>query len=144
MTSREGIVGGCTISVKPFGMGICCDYDRSMIKTSRRALAGACVLFLLLAAGCKSSPGRQADWDDRVGYYSYEQVVLELGPAEHTAVLSDGTRVAQWLVKEKASKMDKFLYGGWIPDDREPDANKYLALSFDSQGTLRGWKTLYK
>lgn len=53
-----------------------------------------CVLGLWLA-GCASTP--KIDWSQRIGNYSYEQAVLDYGPPDKSEVLSDGTRVAEWI-----------------------------------------------
>ncbi|MGH9578308.1 MAG: hypothetical protein ACRD3R_12790, partial [Terriglobales bacterium] len=53
----------------------------------------ALVLSALLLAGCATA----IDWNTRVGTYTYDQAVLELGPPDKHAQLSDGTTVAEWL-----------------------------------------------
>src|SRR5436189_6475440 len=50
---------------------------------------------VLLGAGCKSTP--KVDWSSRVGTYTYDQAVQELGPPDKTATLSDGKKVAEWV-----------------------------------------------
>ena len=51
----------------------------------------------LLSAGCKSTP--KVDWNQRVGNFTYDQAVAELGPADKTAKLSDGKMVADWITR---------------------------------------------
>ena len=46
-------------------------------------------------AGCSSTP--KVDWDSRIGNYTYDQAVTELGPPDKTATLSDGRTVADWI-----------------------------------------------
>ena len=47
------------------------------------------LLFLGIAlSACKSTP--KIDWNGRVGNYTYDQAVMELGPPDKTATLSDG------------------------------------------------------
>ena len=46
-------------------------------------------------AGCASSP--KVDWNSRIGTYTYDQAVVDLGPPDKTAQLSDGTTVADWI-----------------------------------------------
>jgi len=61
-------------------------------------LLQCCVLVvagLLLFAGCSSSP--RVDWNARVGNFTYNQAVLELGPPNRVAKLSDGQIVADWV-----------------------------------------------
>lgn len=53
---------------------------------------------LLLAAGCASG---KTDWPARVGNYTYDNAVKELGPPDKTETLSDGGRVADWFVTRR-------------------------------------------
>jgi hypothetical protein len=46
-------------------------------------------------AGCSSTP--KVDWNSRIGNYTYDQAVAELGPPDKTAKLSDGKTVADWI-----------------------------------------------
>ena len=48
----------------------------------------------LLIAGCHTY---QAAWDNRVGVFTYDQAVKELGPPDKSAKLSDGQTVAEWI-----------------------------------------------
>jgi hypothetical protein len=50
-----------------------------------------CLLFL---AGCASA---RVDWNARVGQYTYDQALLELGVPDRSATLTDGTTIAEWL-----------------------------------------------
>lgn len=52
-------------------------------------------LAALMLAGCRSTP--KIDWNSRIGTYTYDQAVAELGPPDKTAQLSDGTTVAEWI-----------------------------------------------
>jgi len=56
---------------------------------------GAVVLVVLLA-GCATS---KIDWAGRVGNYTYDQAITELGPPDREAKLSDGTIVADWITR---------------------------------------------
>ncbi len=49
---------------------------------------------LLLLAACATT---QIDWNSRVGHYSYDEAVTELGVPDRSATLSDGTTVCEWL-----------------------------------------------
>ena len=37
------------------------------------------------------------DWNSRIGNYTYDQAVTELGPPDKMAQLSDGKTVADWI-----------------------------------------------
>ena len=56
-------------------------------------LAGFC-----LALGLTGCATQRVDWAARVGHYTYEQAVVDLGPPEKHAKLADGALVAEWLV----------------------------------------------
>ncbi len=49
---------------------------------------------LLLFAGCATAG--KTDWPGRLGNYTYDNAVKELGPPDKTETLSDGGRVADW------------------------------------------------
>lgn len=53
-------------------------------------------LFLatLVLVGCAS--GRKIDWSNRVNNSTYDQAVVELGPPDKSAQLSDGSTIAEW------------------------------------------------
>src|SRR5207247_10402206 len=59
-----------------------------------------CFLALLLA-GCASTP--KPDWNTRVGSFTYDQAVAEMGPSDKYAKLSDGSTVAEWFIKRGSS-----------------------------------------
>jgi hypothetical protein len=48
----------------------------------------------LLLAGCAT---HQVNWDARIGTYTFDQAVVELGPPDKQAELSDGRKVAEWI-----------------------------------------------
>ena len=53
-------------------------------------------LAALMFAGCVT---QKINWSERVGNYTYDQAVLELGPPDKSARLTDGTVVADWLTR---------------------------------------------
>jgi hypothetical protein len=69
----------------------------------RRSISFAKWIGLMLVAGllatalggCKSTP--KVDWNTRVGAYTYDQAVTELGPPDRATKLSDGKIVAEWI-----------------------------------------------
>jgi len=44
---------------------------------------------------CKTTPS--VDWNTRIGSYTYDQAVTDLGPPDKQAKLSDGKTVAEWI-----------------------------------------------
>ena len=53
------------------------------------------LLSVWLLAGCASTP--KVDWNARVGNFTYDQAVAELGPPDKSTKLSDGSTVADWV-----------------------------------------------
>jgi hypothetical protein len=116
------------------------------------ALAGA-LAGVVLSVGCVSS---KIDWNSRVGVYTYDQAVVELGPPDRAATLSTGATVAEWLTRRGYSG----VYGGYgygygyarpyyyrpyysgpayyYYDAPGPDY--FLRLTFDPAGRLTEWK----
>jgi hypothetical protein len=62
---------------------------------------GCIAVLTLLFTGCKSTP--KADWASRVGNYTYDQAVSELGPPDKEATLTDGKLVADWITGRRRS-----------------------------------------
>ena len=63
---------------------------------ARFILSSVLVLFFVAAVGgCKSTP--KVDWSSRVGNFTYDQAVAELGPPDKSAKLTDGSTVADWI-----------------------------------------------
>ena len=62
----------------------------------RLKLARTFVLLLagVLLAGCAAT--KKIDWGSRVGNYTFDQAVIDLGPPDKQAKLSDGSTVAEW------------------------------------------------
>jgi hypothetical protein len=60
-----------------------------------------------LLAGCATS---KIDWNARVGTYTFDQAVVELGPPDKQAKLTDGTLVAEWLTSRGRAQAHA-LYG---------------------------------
>ena len=61
---------------------------------------GLWLVAALFLVGCASTP--KIDWPSRVGNYSYDQAVLEFGPPDKTAELTDGTLIADWVSRSSA------------------------------------------
>lgn len=117
-----------------------------------RGWATVCVLTALLAAGCVSRP--RIDWNARVGSYTFDQAVIDMGPPDKSARLSDGSVVAEWVVLRGGYTTYSFAYGegapglpygtysGWAYGPygvtRYPD--RHLRLVFDPGGRLKSWK----
>lgn len=112
-----------------------------------KSLAGIVVLAVLLT-GCAAN---KVDWGARVGNYTYDQAVVELGPPDKEAKLTDATVVAEWLTRRGYRYSHPIggyygpcppwyhgaIYPGYI-DSYSPDY--FLRLTFDPAGKLMAWR----
>lgn len=104
-----------------------------------------CVFLLTftLFAGCQTN---RVDWQSRVGVYTYDEVIKEMGPPDKSATLSDGTMVCEWLTyrgSEGGTVVTSGFYGLYATTTPgSPDA--FLRLTFDPAKKLSAAKRLYK
>lgn len=101
-----------------------------------RRISYAVSLFtLLVTLGCATN---KVDWNSRVGAYSYDQAVLEMGVPERSATLSDGTIVAEWLSTRGTEYGTFHSFPGsrlaTYDVNRFPD--RFLRLTFGPDGKL--------
>ena len=102
----------------------------------------------LIGAGCQAL--QQVDWDGRIGQFSYEQAVAELGQPPGETKLPGGMRRVEWITNSGAS-MGRALVGagyqrrtmGVVP--LEPTEihrlrDRYLRLTFDRAGRMVAWQ----
>ena len=108
------------------------------------------LLATLLFAGCVTE---NIDWAVRVGQYTHDQAILDLGPPDKSAKLSDGTVVAEWLTQSSrviVAPEPYFLppgdyFGPATPGYTETYLPAYfLRLTFGPDGTLKSWKKFAK
>ncbi|MFN7139513.1 MAG: hypothetical protein ACK4UN_09250 [Limisphaerales bacterium] len=103
-------------------------------------LVGFAIIALFLA-GCAT---QRIDWNARVGHYTYDQAVLEMGPPDRAAKIADGTLVAEWLTYRGSRGGYTYSYSPyyWSPapfyDPPTPD--RFIRLTFDPEGRLRDWR----
>ena len=99
----------------------------------------------LLDAGCASSP--KPDWNERIGNYTFDDAVRELGSPVSSTKLQDGTNVAEWLLKF-GSQMPvgygsaRFGPGGGVSQGVTfipPTQSQFLRLTFGTDGKLQRW-----
>lgn len=104
----------------------------------------ALVLFFL--AGCAT---HKIDWAGRVGNYTFDQAVVELGPPDKQATLADGSVVADWLTRRGRTAVYSAAGGyyggpGWpysapvYVGAATPDY--FLRLNFAPDRKLTAWK----
>lgn len=109
-------------------------------KTVIAAILFSAIVFL---DGCATT---KINWDARIGNYTFDQAVLELGPPDKSAKLSDGTLVCEWLTQRGYVRGHYVYFPGSLPyywtDPPSPD--RYLRLTFGADGKLKEWKKTSK
>jgi len=100
---------------------------------------------LLIFAGCATA---HVDWNARVGTYTYDQAVNELGPPDKQTQLTDGRTVADWISRYPAGpsiSVGSGVYGppGSVTYMQTYPAGYYedvLRLTFSTNHVLQAWK----
>ena len=105
------------------------------------------VILASLGTGCAT---KKVDWQARVGTYTFDQCVIELGPPNKQAKLTDGTLVAEWETQRGYSQTTyvgggyygrRGYYGGYAPMPVTSSSPSYfLRLTFGTDGKLQSWK----
>lgn len=106
--------------------------------------SGLLLLAALLLAGCATN---RVDWNARVGSFTYDQAVVELGPPDKTAKLTDGQNVAEW-ISRYASPSPVMVGGGFYPGPAGVSVvqtspsyyENHLLLTFTTNNVLAAWK----
>jgi hypothetical protein len=118
-----------------------------------RSLVGAGIL-LVLSIGCTST---KTLWNSRIGVYTFDQAVMEWGPPDKAATLTDGTIVAEWLTRRGSPGgfgspyyayppiYHRHHHYYWSPplyyyDPPSPDF--FMRLTFGPDGLLRAWQRM--
>jgi hypothetical protein len=103
----------------------------------------------LLVFGCATGP--RIDWKTRIGAYSYDNALKELGPPDKVASTSDGSKVAEWLmyrgrIYETYAPIGGYRwrrYGpGFVEVSSAPSA--FLRLTFGPDQKLEAFKEFYR
>jgi hypothetical protein len=119
----------------------------AMITRCARKKWPALALAGLVLAGCVTTS--KTDWPARVGNYTYDQAVAELGPPDKYTTLTDGTVVADWLTRhaQTVGAPEPYLlppgtyFGPLTPMYSETTVpDQYLRLTFGPDGKLKSWK----
>jgi len=127
------------------------DRMRSAFRSCLIGMAG------IILVGCTTRP--TVDWNARLGSYTFDQAVIDLGPPDKQATLSDGGLVAEWMTRRGSfygTGYGAAYYGhphrpyGYYPGyamapyemDKSPD--QYLRLVFDPERRLSGWNQFAK
>ena len=102
---------------------------------------------LIWSVGLGCETYGKADWKSRVGHYSWDQAIEELGPPESEAKTSDGSRVASWVISRSRTYSTAIrgpVFWSWSGQDVTTTAESHLLLTFNAQGQLKAWKRIYK
>ena len=102
--------------------------------------------------GCAST---KIDWNSRVGNYTYDQAVTELGPPDKYAKLTDGTAVAEWMTRRGYSGGSlEFMHGYGYPHHgylyppyyvaEPPSPDYFIRLTFGPEGKLQAYKRVVR
>jgi hypothetical protein len=118
----------------------------STVRAPRGGLLIAFAATLLLLGGCASKP--KVDWDARVGTYTCDDAIKELGPPERFTELGDGSAVGEWFVKRNPTfsfGMGTGTYGyhggvGVGQTVTTGGSGQYLRLTFDQDRKLSRWE----
>lgn len=102
------------------------------------------LLCLLLLTNCTTPP--KVDWDARVGVLTFDEAVRELGPPEKSAVLTDKTKVADWLVSRGRTEptFHSFPDGSVLRTEGVRGMDQVLRLTFTQEGKLSSWKRVWR
>ena len=111
------------------------------------------IVIILLAGACASSQKIEvsdAEWRGRIGTYTYEQALAELGPPNVVGESSEG-KTAEWVIRQSPATSFSFglgrgSYGGGTSTGvgvgttvSPPPGGEYLRLRFDKSGKLVEW-----
>lgn len=129
------------------------DVLRSVImKTSKLLWLAVCLVLTSCASGRRSTVD-SANWDARVGSYTYDQAVAELGKPDVQVVSSEG-RTAEWVLQKSPNVSFGFGMGtgsygthsgvgvGAGTAVSPPPSGDYLSLNFAKDGTLTSWSRI--
>jgi hypothetical protein len=115
------------------------------VKFSLPVILALTVAFL---AGCATKP--PINWDSRVGHYTYDQAVNELGVPNRKTSMSDGKLVAKWFTQRQVNphfNSGMSYYGSTGFSANPAGGTGYydctLQLTFDTNGTLIAWTKNY-
>ena len=83
----------------------------------------------VLLLGCATT---RVDWNSRVGQYSYDDAVTEMGVPDRQATLSDGSIVAEWLERRGGAYGTSFhsRYSRFQTYDVHEFPDRFLRLTF--------------
>jgi hypothetical protein len=104
------------------------------------------LVLALLVPGCATKP--KEDWNTRVGTYTFDQAVVDMGPPDRQVSLSDGRKVAEWVTGHSGGSGFSMGVGGYgsrtgvgiSQTIGSGGFERTLRLTFDIGGKLTEWK----
>ena len=94
------------------------------------------IIFAVFFTACATT---KIDWNSRLGSYTFDEAVAELGVPERQATLSDGSVVAEWLTGRGGAWGHGYYHGRYSPFhtyDIYEMPDQYLRLVFGPDKTL--------
>lgn len=109
------------------------------------------VLALVAAFVASCSTTKPVAWYSRVGTYTFDQAVTELGPPDKQAKLSDGKTVAEWITHRSGGSglsVGTGFFGGGTGVGVSQSvgsgrSDKILTLTFGTNNVLAAWSRNY-
>ena len=106
-------------------------------------------LAAVFIAGCATT--KPIDWNSRVGSYTFDQAVTELGPPDKQAKLSDGKTVAEWITHREGGTSFSVGTGfcggntgfGVGQTVGTGYSDRVLTLTFSTNNVLAAWSKNY-
>jgi hypothetical protein len=97
-----------------------------------------------LLAGCAT---HRINWGARIGTYTLDQAIVEFGPPDKQAKLSDGRRVAEWISHYSDPGVVTFGTGFWgypgsggfVQSTGPAFYEDKLVLTFTTNNVLAAW-----
>ena len=108
--------------------------------TNKSAVKFLWLAFALLIAGCATY---ETAWDHRVGAFTYNQAVNELGPPDQRATLADGQTEADWISRYSTGTTARVGTGFMSGPSGAGAMSSYhqstLRLTFGTNNVLTAW-----
>jgi hypothetical protein len=114
------------------------------MKTNLKFSSWFAAVLVLVAVGCATT---KIDWNARIGTYTFDQAVAELGPPDKQAKLTDGQTVVEWVTRHYANGGvavgTGFGYGpgsvGYVQNVGPNTYETSLRLTFNTNNVLVKW-----
>ena len=110
------------------------------------------LLLLVWAAGCTTA-SPLVNWDRRIGNYTYNLALVDLGVPVRSSTLPDESMVADWLthrnkpgtpdttnLETESGYVPPPFWNNPFPNGGSDRPNQYLRLTFGPDQKLTGWR----